>query len=125
MGALSNSKHERFAQELAKGKTADEAYATAGYKPNRHNASRLKTNETITDRVAELQERAATKVEKTVSDIVQMLEEDRALARRIAQPGAAVTASMGIAKLLGLIVEKREHSGSIGVRHEDALNALR
>jgi hypothetical protein len=32
MAALLNAKHERFAQELAKGKTADEAYQIAGYK---------------------------------------------------------------------------------------------
>lgn len=30
MTALSNPKHERFAQELAKGKTADEAYVSSG-----------------------------------------------------------------------------------------------
>lgn len=30
MTALSNPKHERFAQELAKGKTATEAYVVAG-----------------------------------------------------------------------------------------------
>jgi phage terminase small subunit len=35
MPVLSNPKHERFAQELAKGKTADEAYQLAGCKPNR------------------------------------------------------------------------------------------
>lgn len=33
MPALDNPRHERFAQELAKGKTADEAYQTAGLMP--------------------------------------------------------------------------------------------
>jgi phage terminase small subunit len=34
MSALDNPKHERFAQELAKGKSQVEAYAEAGYKPS-------------------------------------------------------------------------------------------
>jgi len=41
--------HERFAQELAKGKTAHEADQLAGCKPNRANAT-LKANQSISDR---------------------------------------------------------------------------
>ena len=51
---LDNQRHERFAQELAKGKTADEAYQLAGYKPNRGNATTPKANQSIAARVAEL-----------------------------------------------------------------------
>lgn len=54
MPALENPKHERFAQELAKGKTADEAYVIAGYKKNRGNASTLKQDQSILDRVSDL-----------------------------------------------------------------------
>jgi hypothetical protein len=35
MRELSNPKYERFAQELAAGKTADAAYETAGYRKHR------------------------------------------------------------------------------------------
>lgn len=49
-----NPKHELFAQELAKGKSADEAYQLAGYKANRGNAATLKQNQSILDRVSEL-----------------------------------------------------------------------
>ncbi len=52
MSALTNPKHERFAQELAKGKSADEAYVIAGYKQNRGNASTLKQDQSILDRIA-------------------------------------------------------------------------
>lgn len=114
MAALANHKHELFAQALAKGETADAAYVSAGYQENRHNASRLKTNETVTARVLELQERAAIKVEMTVADIVTMLVEDRALARECEQSGSAVSASMGIAKLLGHLKEKVELTGKDG-----------
>jgi phage terminase small subunit len=66
-GPLKNARHERFAQELAKGETADAAYALAGFKPNRHNASRLKTNETLGARVDELKRSIAEKVTKMVA----------------------------------------------------------
>lgn len=54
MPVLKNARHEAFAQELAKGKTADEAYRLAGFKPNRGNASVLKRKEIISNRVAEI-----------------------------------------------------------------------
>lgn len=54
MPVLKNARHEKFAQELAKGKTADEAYQKAGFKPNRGNAARLKANESILKRVEEI-----------------------------------------------------------------------
>lgn len=125
MAALTNRKHELFAQGLAKGLPASRSYTEAGYKPSEAHASRLAANGKVKARVAELIERAAVRAEITAADVVEMLREDRELARNVEQPGAAVSASMGIAKLLGLIIEKREHSGSVGVRHEDALNALR
>jgi phage terminase small subunit len=40
MPILENPKHERLAQEHAKGKAADEAYQLAGYTENRGNAAR-------------------------------------------------------------------------------------
>jgi phage terminase small subunit len=63
MRSLKNAKHERFAQELAKGKTADEAYRLAGFKANRGNAATLKAKQSISDRVRELQERVVERVE--------------------------------------------------------------
>jgi hypothetical protein len=47
MGTLANQRHERFAQALAQGKTATEAYILAGYKANDGHASRMKGNERI------------------------------------------------------------------------------
>lgn len=54
MAGLSNPRHERFAQELANGKTAEEAHRIAGFKPNRGNAATLKQNQSILYRVAEI-----------------------------------------------------------------------
>ncbi len=55
MPILKNQRHELFCQALAKGKSGTDAYAEAGYKPSRHNAANLRTNETIIARVLELQ----------------------------------------------------------------------
>ncbi|RIJ65170.1 hypothetical protein D1604_12695 [Brevundimonas sp. LPMIX5] len=112
MPALSNPRHERFAQALAKGMTQAEAYADAGYKPSEPNASRLTSNDKVQERVAELQERAAVRTEITVASITERL---LAIATKAEKSGdapmlqAARASLMGAAKLNGLVVEKGEH----------------
>lgn len=125
MPALTNPRHERFAQELAKGKTADSAYVEAGYKANRHNAAALARQEHISTRVAEITERGAVRAEITVASILEELEQARvaALGAETPQSSAAVSASMSKAKLLGLVVDKSE--SKVTLSQEDALAALR
>ncbi|WP_019170680.1 hypothetical protein [Pseudaminobacter salicylatoxidans] len=115
MPVLPNARHESFAQALAAGKSADEAYAQAGFKPNRGNAARLKANENIRKRVEELQGRVAKKVEVTVESLAHELEEARSLAIAEKQSSAAVSATMGKAKLFGLGTENRRLSGTVQV----------
>ena len=69
---LSNIKHEKFAQAVAKGLSAEDAYKEAGYKPNRHNASRLNTKDHIIARVAELTPQGTQAIEP---DMPRVLEE--------------------------------------------------
>jgi phage terminase small subunit len=59
MPPLPNPRQEQFALGLAEGKTQSQAYADAGYSPNRGNAVRMKTYESVQARVAELQRTAA------------------------------------------------------------------
>ena len=114
MPVLSNSRHERFAQELAKGETADAAYVTAGFKANRGNATRLKANESVVARVAEIQGKAATRAEITVAGITDRL---LAIAERAETSDdapmlqAARAALMDAAKLNGLVVDKKQVEG--------------
>ena len=54
MTALANPKHERFAQELASGKTLEQAHGIAGYKASRSGASQLKQNVNISNRITEI-----------------------------------------------------------------------
>ena len=110
MPALTNPKHERFAQELAKGKTADEAYVIAGYKENRHNASRLRTNETILERVSQLQNVASQRAEVTIASLMQEASEIQAAAMAANQLSAATGALTVKAKLAGLWVDKAENT---------------
>lgn len=73
MPVLPNPRHEAFCQALAKGKTADEAYALAGFKPNRGNASTLKQKQSIQKRVAELLEWTATVEQKATERAIEKL----------------------------------------------------
>ena len=73
MPVLTNARHETFAQALAGGKTASQAYVLAGYKPNDGNAARLRSNDRVTARVAEILGKAAARVEVSIADIMDEL----------------------------------------------------
>jgi phage terminase small subunit len=70
---LENKKHEKFAQEIAKGQSAGNAYAKAGYKPNPKNADRLKNIEVVAARIEELATKGAEKAGVTVERIMAEL----------------------------------------------------
>jgi hypothetical protein len=67
----------------------DDAYAQAGFSPNRGNAARLKANEDILARVLELQERAERRLFLTKQYVIDALIEnaEKALGRRPVQLG--------------------------------------
>ncbi len=110
MPALTNPKHEIYAQELAKGKTADEAYALAGYKKSRKNASRLKANEDILDRITQLRHGASKRAEVTIASLMQEASDIQAAAMEAKQLSAASQALTIKAKLAGLWVDKAENT---------------
>lgn len=110
MPVLPNAKHERFAQGVAKGLSATEAYSKAGYKDHQPSASRLLSNVMVQSRVAELQEKAAIQVGVTLESLTEELEQARLLAMADEKgASAAVAASMGKAKLHGFLVERSEN----------------
>ena len=84
MAPLKNQRRELFAQALARGNTTDDAYAEAGFSPNRGNAARLKANEYILARVAELQEKAEKRLFLSKQFVIDALIEnaEKALGRR-------------------------------------------
>ena len=64
--------------------SSDAAHTAAGYKPNRHNAARLNTDETIIARVMELQGNRANRLTLSKAYVVEALLEnaEKALGRR-------------------------------------------
>lgn len=78
-------------------------------------ASTLLKNVNVSSRLKELQAASQKRHEMTVDDIVKELEEAREIAKTLQIPnaGAMVSASLGKAKVLGLIKEKVEHSGNV------------
>ncbi|SNT19770.1 hypothetical protein [Sphingopyxis indica] len=116
-GPLKNARHERFAQERAKGKSVDAAYVDAGFKANRGNAARLNANESVKVRIAELQARAAEKAVVTVEGITERLLKIAAKGEGTADApmlSVARASLMDAAKLNGLIIEKRDLTSSDG-----------
>lgn len=112
MPVLNNARYERFAQNLATGMPQHEAYTKAGFvlKPacHRTDASKLAHKPEIADRVKELLERQAKRLDVTIDTLVAELDLMFKLSLATKQPSAGVGATMGKAKLLGLIVDRTE-----------------
>ena len=107
MPTLQNPRHERFAQELATGKSADAGYVSAGYRANRSNAARLSANQDIQRRVAEIQSVGAELAAITIETLIAEAEaaRNKAMGER-GGAAAAVAAITAKAKLAGLWREK-------------------
>lgn len=108
MPILKNERHELFAQQLAQGKSATEAYEIAGFKPSRKNASRLRAKEDIAGRVGEIQSVAAQSAEITLAGVLRELDQAIEIARTKGQANAMVSAASLRSRLGGLLVDKQE-----------------
>lgn len=115
MAALSNQRHERFAQELAKGKSASEAYIEAGYEESRSAASRLSANVNVQQRVAELKERAAANVVVTREWVLEQLVDNAAKAKAAGDFGPSNQALNLVGKEIGMFVDRSE---SVNINHD-------
>lgn len=113
MPVLRNAKHEAFAQALAKGMKAEDAYAAAGYKPHRGNASRLSANESILRRADEIKNRVAEKAEWSAADRLLALKRIME-ATAEADPRVAVSAIAEANKMQGSHAATRHLIGGDG-----------
>src|SRR6185312_12810971 len=112
MPVLSNPKHERFAQELAKGKSQGDAYEAAGYTPCDQNASRLIRNDKIQARLLELQSKGAERAVVTIESLMREAGEIQEAAVASNQLSAATAALTVKAKLAGLWVDKSDNTNT-------------
>ena len=127
MPPLENAKHERFAQELAAGKTAVAAYETAGYRRNRGHASTLRKNPKLLKRVDEILETrgqiqgrgalaAIDRGRLTKTAVMDMLLADRELARQKGQASAAIRATELVGVELGMFTTRSDNKHSFEKR---------
>ena len=113
------AKQAAFVREYMLDFNATQAAIRAGYsqKTAQEQGARLLSNVMVKSALAELQKQAAERNEITVDDIIQELDENRrvALSAPIPQASAATAATLGKAKILGLLIEKQEtkHTGTI------------
>lgn len=108
MAPLKNLRQERFCQLLKQGIPPYRAYPMAGYKLNGGSPYRLQENARIETRLKEIGRHMSRKTEYTIEKALLHLEEDRQLARSKDQPGAAIQATQLAAKLVGLLVDRKE-----------------
>lgn len=122
-------KQEAFATAyIENGGNASAAYRAAYNAENMQpqsihvNACKLLSDAKVSLRVEELRAALAKRHEITADTITRMLIEDRDFARELESAAAATTATMGLAKLHGLLVDRQHHSGAINLGA--ALDAL-
>ena len=122
MAPLRNPRHEKFAHLIwladAKNYRRGLAYQAAGYRARLDDkakscaadacACRLFKNAQIQARVREIAATAAKRNEVTEDSLIEELEQARIAALEGKQASAAVAATMGKAKVCGLLVERKE-----------------
>ena len=108
MPTLPNPRHEKFCIALFEGQPQNAAYEAAGYRYHEGNASRLRSNEKVIARLAELQSAVAKKSEVTVQSLLDELEYARSRADSLDQLSAAVKATSEKAKISGLLIQRVE-----------------
>jgi phage terminase small subunit len=127
---LENAKQERFAQALAAGKNAVDAYEFAGYRRNRGHASTLRKDPKLLKRVDEILESrgqiqargALAAIERaclTKSTVIDMLIADRELARKNGQSSAAIRATELIGIELGMFVKRTDNKHTVERRFSE------
>jgi len=119
MPILKNARHERFAQLLASGRSAKDAYSEAGFRPSDSNGAWLARKQEISSRVAELNIQALERERTTAAgaaeravitrhSLIEKVEAARLAAMEAGQFSAAVAATKEIGVLAGIRIERSE-----------------
>jgi hypothetical protein len=101
-------RQRQFARFVHIGLPQVQAYELSGYKRDRGNACRLTANDSVKTYLQNLEREAMTDHKVTVESIIKELEAARQVAERNNHGGAMVQASMGKAKIAGLLTDKIE-----------------
>jgi hypothetical protein len=114
---LVSFRQERFARELAMGRSQGEAYTLSGYRLSTvgardANASRLLRNAKVAARVAELRAEAAASTAITVESLIREAADIQRAAAAAGNHSAAIAAVVTKAKLAGLWIERKENKNT-------------
>jgi hypothetical protein len=118
MPIIRNPRWERFARELAGGKTAGQAYEIAGFSPNPANAWRLRKKEVIGRRIDEIltrEERATDKAMASAAEraglneewVLRNLRVNAVMAMRHGDRAAAARSLELIGRHLSMFVDRK------------------
>jgi phage terminase small subunit len=115
---LDNQRHERFAQHVANGASATQAYIDAGYSENGAGAGghALLKNPNITARVEHLKDQAAKRAVITAEWVLERLRIEAAGEGPDTSSGARTKATELLGKYLNMWAERQEHTGEINIR---------
>lgn len=121
------AKQDKFARVYVETGNASEAYRQA-YDVGKdttdqviwNEASKVLGNRYVSVRVAELQMKAQERTLVTVESLTREMEENRARADELDQAATMQAATMGKAKLHGLLVDKVQGDVSITIGKDDA-----
>ena len=118
MATALNPRQLRFVTEWMKHGNASRAYALAGYQPQTQRSLEVASSRLLShvEVKREINRRKAAMIKRadvTLDKLLQDLADDRALARRLDQPSAAIAATQLTAKLCGHLIERKE-SGAPG-----------
>jgi hypothetical protein len=107
MPVLANQREERFCQFVVAGNSIVEAYEKAGYRPSTSNASRMRANPRVDERIRELLTEIASKTventqEVSLNSLMREFEEARQVALAAKDARGMAIASQSKAKLAGL-----------------------
>jgi hypothetical protein len=113
-----NPVQQRFVSAVLQGKSQAEAYKAAGYpgadklpaKTAQKKGNSIANGQRVREALARARENVQARVELTTADLVEQLMEARDLAFKCDPPqvSAAVAATLGIGKLLGLAIDRSE-----------------
>ena len=128
MSTALTAKQEAFCLAYVEKGNASEAYRLAydvgeNTKPETvwRKASALAADGKVSARVAELKGQAATRLMVTIESLTTELDEARKVAKETLNPAAMTGATMGKAKLHGLLVDKQEvRSFTVTISGDDA-----
>jgi phage terminase small subunit len=113
MPAITNARHEKFAQELVKGVSVSDACRAVGIDPR--NGTRLMKNDEILRRVDELQERAAANVVISREWVLEQLIDNAAQAKQQGDIGPSNQALQLIGKEIGMFIDRSEN---VNINHD-------